>query len=789
MPPPHAAFAALTALAVSGMGWLPPAEERAEPQAGFRQVVQPFVERYCAACHDAELAEGELDLLRYDSARAVAAEPEIWRRVAERVEAGEMPPPGARRRPAALERAQLLVWLEAALESAASPGPGSQRTVLRRLTRREYQNTVRDLFGVEYPALELFPADAVADGFDNLGQAQTLSPLAFERLFEAAETIANEALLGSDPRSVRAEAEQLRSSRDFGLRHGARSMHTNGQVFLELALQRSGRYEIRIRAAASRSGKQLARLDLMVDNDIRESFDVAAARDQPELFTATLELDSGTQRIAAAFNNDHYEPEHADPALRDRNLYVYAIEISGPQEQRATPFRSRFVEPFERAAEREPPSPAGSARAAQPPTQYDLDALLAHLAERVWRRAPEPSEVAELRDLSPADAQPDELVRTALVALLVSPRFLFRPEYAEPGQAEPDGQHQAGSAPARPVADSWTLASRLSYFLWSSAPDERLLEAARQGRLLDDAELHREVERLLRDARSSELARNFARQWLQLESLDLASPDPARFPRFDAELRRSMLAETELFLDAVAREDRALSELLVSDFTFANEALAELYGLPGVDGPSMRRVPIPAHLARERGGLLTQASVLTVTSNPTRTSPVLRGKYVLEVLLGAPPPPPPPGIGALEESTGSEDTASLRQRLEQHRSDPSCAVCHAPMDALGFALENYDPIGAWRTHAGAHPLDTASVLPDGRAVEDPRGLSELLAGDEQLALHVAERLATYALGRRPSALERLSLSTALAERRDPTLRELVHLVVDLPGFRQVRAIQ
>jgi len=370
--------------------------------------------------------------------------------------------------------------------------------------------------------------------------------------------------------------------------------------------------------------------------------------------------------------------------------------------------------------------------------------ILRRLAARAYRRPIGGKELARLLKLvESARAQGDRFesaLQLALQAVLVSPHFLFRAEL------DPDPK-DAGQIR---TLNEYELASRLSYFLWSSMPDDELFDLAARGKLRVD--LDRQVRRMLGDPKSKALVENFAGQWLQLRKLDMAVPDKSQFPAFDQDLRRAMRTESEMFFEAIIREDRSVLELLDADYTFVNARLARHYGLEGITGDQFRRVSLPADggqgAASARGGVLTQASMLTVTSNPSRTSPVKRGKWVLENILGTPPPDPPANVPMLQDDAKAVAAGTLRQRMEQHRKDPNCAVCHKEMDALGFALENFDAVGAWRTKDGKFPIDAAAQLPDGRSFNGPRELKAVLCGSKDLFVRcLAEKLLTYAIGR------------------------------------------
>jgi hypothetical protein len=369
--------------------------------------------------------------------------------------------------------------------------------------------------------------------------------------------------------------------------------------------------------------------------------------------------------------------------------------------------------------------------------------ILRRLASRAYRRPVRDEELARLKRLAasvPAQGASFEAgVQLALQAILVSPHFLFRVEL----DPETGGAEQIRSL------NEYELASRLSYFLWSSMPDDELYQLAVRGQLHQD--LDRQVKRMLGDGKSKALVENFAGQWLQLRKLEIVAPDKSQFPSFDQDLRRAMRTETEMCFATIVHEDRCMLELVDADYTFVNARLARHYGLEGVEGDDFRRVSLPAtapDAVKARGGVLTQAAVLTVTSNPGRTSPVKRGKWVLENILGTPPPDPPPNVPMLREDAGAVATGTLRQRMERHRKDPNCAVCHKQMDALGFALENFDAVGAWRTKDGNFPIDAKAQLPDGRSLNGPRELKDVLCGNkESFARCLAEKLLTYAMGR------------------------------------------
>jgi hypothetical protein len=453
--------------------------------------------------------------------------------------------------------------------------------------------------------------------------------------------------------------------------------------------------------------------------------DVPAVEGAPGTYEVRFEAKAGPRQLAFAFLNDYYR-EDAPPSSRDRNLVVDAIEVQGPivEDEGRLPESHRRIF-FLRAH----PGDGGERERAR--------AILERFVGRAYRRPATAEEVDRLAgfvDLAVKNGDTFELgIQLAVQAILVSPQFLFRVELDRG-----DGEE------VHPIGD-FELATRLSYFLWSSMPDQVLFELARRGTLHHPEVLEAQVRRMLADPKANALVENFAGQWLQTRNLKTFSPDRKRFPQFDESLRAAMLAESELFFRAILEDNRSILDFLDADFTFLNERLARHYGIDGVEGDEFRRVALTGD---QRGGILTQAATLTITSNPTRTSPVKRGKWILEQVLGTPPPPPPPDVPELSDRRRDALTGTLRQRMEQHRSNPNCNSCHARMDPLGFGFENYDAIGAWRELDGKFPIDPSGKLPAGATFQGPKELKAILkAKEKEFARCLVEKMLTYALGR------------------------------------------
>jgi hypothetical protein len=735
------------------------ADETAKPAAFSIDQLQRFVDRYCAKCHAGDSAEADLRLDRQTDLQAILADRDRWEKVADYVQAGLMPPDG-QPRPGEPEVLALTDWLAAAFEKADAAAPADPgRVTLRRLNRAEYNNTIRDLVGVDFQPAKDFPADEVGYGFDNIGDVLALPPALLEKYLAAAEQIASRAIVVGPVRPPRVKLEPGELQSRGGVA-ATRHLYSTGEVFTEFQA-RADRYAIRVEAFGDQAGDEPARMALRIDDKDARIFDVDAVADHPVVYEAIVSLSAGPHKIAAAFINDYWKPDDPDPKNRDRNLTVNLIEIEGPLSQ-----PGELPESHRRLITRTPAAGAAS---------EEVDAcareILGRFASRAYRRPVEPAEVdrlLKLVHLALEDGEPFERgIQLAVQAVLVSPHFLFHVEL-DPPTARPGENH--------PISD-YELAARLSYFLWSTMPDEELFRLAAAGQLRQPTILEAQVRRLLADGRSKALVENFADQWLQIRNLETVSPNPKQFPSFDLSMRMAMRTESEMFFECILREDRSVLDFLGADFTFVNEQLARHYGIAGVEGQEFRRV---STAGTPRGGLLTQASVLTVTSNPTRTSPVKRGKFVLEQLLGTPPPPPPPGVSELKDDPKVEKTASLRIRLEQHRANPGCAACHKRMDPLGFSLENFDPIGAWRERDGDAPIDAKAELPDGTKFEGPQELRKiLLAQADKFRRCLAGKMLTYALGRGVRRQDRRAIDkicTALAADGDRFSRLVLEIV-------------
>ena len=720
-----------------------------------------LLDEYCVACHNDRARQAGLTLETLDADRVghVDGDVAVWEKVAKKLRARAMPPPG-RPRPEDAVYESVALSLETALDTAAAASPNPGRPPIHRLNRVEYRNAIRDLLALDIDERELLPPDESGYGFDNIADVLAISPVLLDRYMVAAEQVSRMAL-GS--LSIRPSVKKYtipytkwqdgRMSEDlpFGSRGGLAFRHyfpLDGEYVIRLSLQRAYGNHIRGLGVSNE-------VELRVDRKRVAAFKVGgdgernpwAGVSSPSLYEQTadagfevrLEVKAGTRLISAAFidrgavEEGVLEPRPGVSSLayaRDRNaaMALESVHIGGPYNATTpedTPSRrSVFVCYPTEAAQEEPCA----------------EEILSTLARHAFRRPVTSDDVAPLVSLYRTGRDGgtfEQGIEFALRGVLIDPEFLFRIE-RDPADGVPSAAYQLSDL---------ELASRLSFFLWSSIPDVELLDVAAAGRLGDPAVLEQQVARMLADERAEALVDNFFGQWLLLRNMREVAPDPDAFLDFDENLRDAMERETALFVESQVREDRSVTDLLRADYTFLNERLARHYGIPNVYGNHFRRVTVDDE---ERRGLLGQGSILTVTSYPNRTSPTKRGLWVLESLLGSPPPPPPPEVPGLPDANHGDvgRSLSMRERMEVHRTSPVCASCHMRMDPIGFSLENFDGIGAWRTNEDGAPIDAASTLPHGQSFEGPTGLRDVvLQREERFAETVTEKLLTYALGR------------------------------------------
>jgi mono/diheme cytochrome c family protein len=727
---------AVAAAAVGAAGQSAPAPQ-AQQAASSPQ--RALLDRYCVSCHNTRLKTANLALDGLDLAEA-GGHPEVWEKVVRKLRGGLMPPAG-RPRPDQASQDAFVATLENALDATAATHPNPGRTeTFHRLNRAEYRNAVRDILAVDLDVTELLPGDSASFGFDNMAGALKLSESLMERYLSAARKISR-AAIGTAPSVPAAQtynvSPALRQDEQVeGLPFG-----TRGGTLINHLFPIDAEYVINFGLANTTGG---ADLDVLLDGERLKLFTVqrgaravdADGNEMVEKMEIRVPVTAGPHQLGVAFVKTptvlaeaNRRPFLNPTVSRTGVAYLRSVTITGPFNAKGisdTPSRQRIFacRPAAAAAE------SACART-----------ILSKMARRAYRR---PVDDEDLKIPMTAytqgrtDGTFENGIERGLQQLLISPEFLFRVE-VEPSSAKPGTSYR--------ISDL-ELASRLSFFLWSSVPDDELLDLAARGRLRQPGVIDQQVRRMLADPRSEALTANFAGQWLQLRNLAAITPSEVLFPDFDDTLRQGFRRETELFFDSVIREDRSLVSLLDADYTFLNDRLARHYGIPGIQGSHFRRVTLTDE---NRRGLLGQGSILTITSHPVRTSPVFRGKWILDNLLGTPPPDPPPNVPPLPEKTGAyaSQMPSMRERMAKHRENTVCATCHAMIDPLGFGLERYDPVGRWRdVDENFTPIDASGVLPDGTRFNGVRELRGALAKrPDRFVSAFTEKLTTYALGR------------------------------------------
>jgi Protein of unknown function (DUF1592)/Protein of unknown function (DUF1588)/Protein of unknown function (DUF1585)/Protein of unknown function (DUF1587)/Protein of unknown function (DUF1595)/Cytochrome C oxidase, cbb3-type, subunit III len=764
-----------------------PSEPATNPGVLAAEEHTAVIKKYCTGCHSDRGKAGGLSLAAFDVAKA-AANAETAEKMVRKLRAGMMPPAGARRPDEAM-LAGLVADLETRLDAAVEGHPDPGHRPFQRLSRAEYSNAIRDLLDLPIDVSPFLPPDSISNGFDNVADAQSFSPTLMEGYLRAAGRIA--ALAVGDPDAPAAESnyKPLKTASQLRRVEGA-PIGTRGGISVLHTFPADGDYAFRMDLMSNACGVLFGgtaegeQLEVSIDGER-----VALLEIDPQMIESTtgvtlktppIHLAAGTHRVSAAFIKRSEGPvidliapiEHtlADtqigvaygittlPHLKDLSI-VGPYRVSGVSDtaSRRKVFTCR------------PTSPADDRTCAT--------TIVKTLATNAFRRPVSDGDLVELMrfyDETRKESGFEQGVSAALEAILTSPQFLFRLEPL-PSVVPADGTYR--------IADL-ALASRLSFFLWGTVPDDELRKKAAARTLRTPAELERQTRRMLRDPRAEALSTRFGSQWLRLQDIDEILPDALLYPYYDSTLGEAFKRETELFFDSLIREDRSLLELLTADYTFVNERIAKHYGIPNVTGQEFRRVTVPEY----RRGVLGHGSILTLTSVADRTSPVMRGKWVMEVLLGSPPPPPPPNVPTLEEtgSTSNGKLLTVRERMEQHRKNPACASCHRAIDPLGLALENFDVTGKWRIKDNEMPIDAASEMYDGTPIDGPETLRKaLLNRKDAFLLSFTENLMTYALGRRVETSDMPALRRIIrqAEKQDYRMSAFILGVVQSAAFQ------
>ena len=739
-------------------------------QLALAQQVEPWAARFinttCVHCHSGPKAKGKLDfepiVARMIDGSLTLEDRSVLREAATLVRAGEMPPPEEVNRPTAALATRGADAISALLrrgEALVAPTGGPPR----RLNRAEYANAIQDLFEVDVAALGALPPDEIGAGFDNIASVLSLSPSAFERYIELAEAVARVSCPEVDSvepirRSI--PLDQLTVPVEIGRATKRKvTLWSNGEASLRVTLPRTGLYELSVRVEAQQAGPERVKIALAVDGKPIAHHEIAEASNVSAYRSVQCTISGGAHTIGVMFLNDFYAKNGPEGKSLDRNLVVLEFSCVGPLD-------AQQIQPWKLAMESE-------LQQNTPASVLEREhAEFTWLVETLLRRRALQSDLDMLgAALAPLDAEAtrETRLRAALTTLLVHPEFLYRVE------ADP-----IPPATQRDLND-YERASRLAAFLWASVPDAHLRRAANAHALTNDDDLSKIVSEMLDDPRATRLSQRFASQWLQIDRLESRTPDATRFPGIESALLASMCAETVMLFESVLREGRPVATLLNAEYTFVDALLAKHYGTRAPALSGMQRVAVdPAR----GGGVIAHASVMLATSNPSRTSPVKRGKWVLEALLDAAPPPPPPGTPQLPSEAGDATGKSMRQMLEAHRADPSCAACHRRMDALGFALEKWDAVGRPRAESSAEPIDDRGDLPDGRPVVGLTGLRDVLVSDPAFLRSLVKHMLVYATGREQIEQDEVIIDELVEVLGPaPTLRDVVIAVACSPSMR------
>ncbi len=735
-------------------------------QREFNDTIKPLFAEHCSSCHSGDSADAGFNIEQFKQIDEILADHKRWKRLEHRVESREMPP--ADESPLSEDNFNAITrWLDETLNVADCMAINPGRVTLRRLNRTEYRNTIRDLLGVDYVPADDFPGDDVGYGFDNIADVLSLPPTLMEKYLQAAEEITEQAIVDPSKLMVRAQPDlsSFRLNGNVGFTSDSILFYSNSSVEVPVELPQGGTYRIVVSAGGDQAGDEPAKMTASFRGRKKIERDVSNHRDEARDYEFQLDAREGKSQLFLSFINDYYKEGTKTSKSEDRNLVIYSVEISGPLNMDLPESHKELIR------DQVPQNEATQIRFARN--------ILHRIASRAFRRTVTEEELNLLTDLfksARADGDRFEVaLRFPLQAVLVSPHFLFKVE--SPGESDESSR-----------LSNYELATRLSYFLWSSMPDNELFIAAHKGLLDDPEEYKKQIVRMLADPKSSALVDNFVVQWLQLQKLEGMQPDPVKFPGVDLELRNDMVQETKLLVADLLSSNRSVLDLLDVEYSFINQRLAEHYGIPDIEGNEFRKIDTRPF---GRAGVLTHASILTSTSNPARTSPVKRGKFIMENLLGEEPPPPDPAAQPIEDQ--KDLTGTFRQRLEQHRADPNCAVCHKVMDQLGFALEHFDAVGRYRDTEEGLPIDANGELPDGLRFSNAIELQGTIRNDlrNQFIRCFTEKMLVYATGRGMEYYDECAMDAIMEslQEKDYPMVDLIVLVATSDPFTMKKGIE
>ena len=753
----------------------------AEPKFNYEKQILPMLEEYCYDCHGEGTKKGDFALDKYTSLESHFANTELWFTVWKNV-ASQLMPPADKAQPKPEDRERLLRWIETAVFKVDPANPDPGRVTIRRLNREEYRYTILDLLGVQFDTDEAFPADDTGYGFDTIGDVLNISPLLMEKYLAAAQDIVGDAIEGAGPRiptlyisgdQIRVEPERKKTAKYLPFGQAA----TAGNV---RSIEYPGRYKITVEMrvqGSSEASSQTAKVALGVDGKALETMNLGWDQSKTIKLTGQATLKKGDNLLTIDVTPENPPLDGEKPL----NLSVTNVSLNGPLDGSHLEYPKQYYRVFPDG----PPPVDAAARSAY------ARKILRGLADRAFRRPVDEPTLNRLVALAESVARQPKMafeagIGHALTAILASPRFIFRAE------TQPEPNNAGRIVPI----DEFALAARLSYFLWSSLPDDALFTLAREGKLR--ADLRAQVDRMLADPRSRRFVSNFVGQWLQTRDVEGINVDVRIFLHlkndeayrvFNQRLRLAMRDETELMFANLLTENRSALDLLTADYTFLNEQLASFYGIPGVKGTEMRKVLLPPESHRA-GGILTHGSTLDVTSNPTRTSPVKRGLFILDNILGTPAPPAPPNVPDLEQSKKGGKKLTMRELMAVHRERALCASCHARMDPLGFALENFTPLGTWRDTDNGKPIDIAGQLITGEKFKDVAELAHVLATSRRDDFYrcLTEKLLTYAIGRGLEYYDTVTVDHIVTAMKadNGAMRTLIYGIVESAPFQKRR---
>ncbi len=725
----------------------------------FDEEIYDLLEKYCISCHSGTSPKANLDLGDIANSDDVAKSAAKFEKVILNIRSQVMPPIDGQT-PTLVEREKLVSWINRALsKNGTSDSPG--KVTIRRLNRNEYNNTIRDLMYIDGDFSKDFPSDDIGYGLDNIVDVLTLTPLHLEMYLRAARKITETAISVPQPKERQIDLSKGTLPEAANEAENGVFFFGNGTYTVNIPDVQAGEYELAVELGGTATVVGPALANISVNGNLFQTIQVKT--DNALVYKMPIQLPAGTIKLGVSFTNDYYSPNDPDPGKRDRNLLLGSITLNGPTAE-STP----VSESFRRLIFASPSATKNHLIAARE--------VLTSFANRAYRRpvsAAEVNRIMELYQLVIKNGDPyEEGIRVGMQAILVNPNFLFRVELESNSEAR--------------VLNGYEIASRLSYFLWNSLPDQTLLDLAKSNQLKDSKTLEAQITRMLADPKSVRFSDNFSTQWLEIARLSDFTPDPAQFGNVDDKLKNDFTKEVTLFFEDMLTNDRPVQEFISGKYTFLNNRLAQHYAIPGDFGQTFRRVDVSSH---HRGGLLGMAAILTVTSNPNRTSPVKRGKFIMEQILGTPPPPPPPDVGVLAENTSPITAVRIRERLQQHRADPSCASCHRPLDAYGFSLENFNAVGQYRLVDGRFTVDNIGELPGKITITGVEGLRENIASREvDFTRTITEKLMTYALGRGMTPSDNVQIEEITKRLSNKaTLKTIITEIILSDSFRKQSA--